>query len=246
VCGFKKVEISRDGEGGEGGFLGQLGAVNTRYVTLSVIVHIPNGSELGHLSSGRQDTPPTRNGKDILHAVECVDAVLLGRVRADPSTSQCIEVILASGIPHHVQFIASSGTYASRNGTLYLTNQRILYIPEPQQPHFSSLSIPVRNVRNGKFVQPWLVANYYECIVLPVPNGGIPAHMEGSFSFTKGGAFEFSTIYRQIMERLQETGEVPTVAEPLPAYEPPAPSTSSNQAVSDALPEVEEPPPYTS
>jgi hypothetical protein len=77
------------------------------------------------------------------------------------------------------------------------------------------------NIQEGKLCQPWFNANYFQCIVHPVYDGGLPAVSELKLRFKEGGAFEFSTIYRQLRERISETGELPQELEPLPAYSPP-------------------------
>lgn len=50
-----------------------------------------------------------------------------------------------------------------------------LALPQPSQPpqyQLRTLSCPLSHFQEGRFMQPWLAANYYEAIVLPVADGG--------------------------------------------------------------------------
>ncbi|CAG8825313.1 23577_t:CDS:2, partial [Gigaspora rosea] len=52
-------------------------------------------------------------------------------------------------------------------GNVFITNQRVIFISRPSLPHFQSLSIPLLNLREGKFQQPWFGANYYQAHLIP-------------------------------------------------------------------------------
>lgn len=54
------------------------------------------------------------------------------------------------------------------SGHVYLSNQRIIYLPKPSLVGFHSLDMPLLNINQGKLTQPWFNANYYSCIVEPV------------------------------------------------------------------------------
>ncbi|RHZ57720.1 hypothetical protein Glove_384g63 [Diversispora epigaea] len=107
-------------------------------------------------------------------------------------------------------------------GITFITNQRIIFISRPTLPHFKSLSIPLLNLKEGKLQQPWFGANYYQAIVIPVLNGGLPSPGQLKITFKEGGGFEFSTYYNEMISRLSETeGTIPIEhAEPLPTYTP--------------------------
>ncbi|CAG8486970.1 7550_t:CDS:2 [Ambispora gerdemannii] len=57
-----------------------------------------------------------------------------------------------------------NGGQLKADGIIHITNQR------PTVEHLKSLSIPLKNLRDGKLAQPWFGANYYTATVLPVPN----------------------------------------------------------------------------
>ncbi|KAI8048998.1 hypothetical protein BDF22DRAFT_623418 [Syncephalis plumigaleata] len=108
-----------------------------------------------------------------------------------------LELTYGNGYP------GSSGCYTAASGHVYLSNQRIIYLPRPSLVGFHSLAMPLLNINQGKLTQPWFNANYYSCIVEPVYQGGLPAPSHVKLYFTEGGAFEFTTIYRQLRERMQ-------------------------------------------
>ncbi|KAJ8661806.1 hypothetical protein O0I10_002615 [Lichtheimia ornata] len=103
-------------------------------------------------------------------------------------------------------------------GKLYVSNQRIVFVAQPSTPSLQTLNIPLRNLRNWKLEQPWFSANYITSTLIPVPGGGLPRAGNLTLTFTEGGAIEFTSVYRTLLERLAVDG---TTEEPLPAYEPP-------------------------
>ncbi|GBB89486.1 hypothetical protein RclHR1_16190005 [Rhizophagus clarus] len=117
------------------------------------------------------------------------------------------------------------------DGGIYLTNQRVIFISQPSLEHFKSLSIPLLNLKEGKFQQPWFGANYYQAVVTPVLNGGLPAPGQLKVTFKEGGGFKFSTVYKNLMLRLFENeGTAPVEhTEPLPMYTPRQDNSSSAQ-----------------
>jgi hypothetical protein len=44
----------------------------------------------------------------------------------------------------------------------------VVYVPQPQQVTLKSLTIPLPNLQQVKFQQPWFKANYIEGICIPV------------------------------------------------------------------------------
>ncbi|TPX40023.1 hypothetical protein SeLEV6574_g06853 [Synchytrium endobioticum] len=118
-------------------------------------------------------------------------------------------------------------SYASKTGSLYLTNLRMVYVLNPLLDHLKTFNVPLENLKDGKFIQPWFDANRYEGTVIPVPHGGLRERGIMKLTFKEGGGFEFSSIFQQLRSRI--TGE-PTQYENLPAYEEPAASSSSSLA----------------
>ncbi|KAI8331098.1 hypothetical protein EDC96DRAFT_555145 [Choanephora cucurbitarum] len=95
-----------------------------------------------------------------------------------------------AGYPGHAE-----GYFESNKGTVILSNQR-----------------------QWKLEQPWFGANYISGVVIPVPQGGLTRQSQLKLTFNEGGAIEFTTILRSLLERIGESNEVPREYEPLPAY----------------------------
>ncbi|RMD44121.1 hypothetical protein DV735_g1018, partial [Chaetothyriales sp. CBS 134920] len=123
----------------------------------------------------------------------------------------------------------------SDNGTIYLTNQRIVYLPATPTDSFKSFSASHLNLHDSHLVLPWFGPNAWQALVEPVPGGNIPNnhHVELKFTFKDGGAPDFNVKFEGIKERLHQAVEN---ARQLPSYEDsghdrvvPPPSTSSAQ-----------------
>ncbi|KAI9315894.1 hypothetical protein BX666DRAFT_1859698 [Dichotomocladium elegans] len=102
-------------------------------------------------------------------------------------------------------------------GKLYVSNQRIVFVADGENSKFQSLNIPLRSLRNWKLQQPWFAANYVTADLVPTPGGGLPCIGTLNLTFTEGGAIEFTTIYRRLLDNISAD-----LTEALPAYEPPA------------------------
>ncbi|KAF1798797.1 hypothetical protein V8B55DRAFT_1522407 [Mucor lusitanicus] len=121
----------------------------------------------------------------------------------------------AGGYPGH-----SEGYFESSKGTVILSNQRIMYLAETSNtPDFRNLNVPIRNFKNWKLEQPWFGANFVSGVVIPVQGGGLTKNSNLKLTFTEGGAIEFTTILRNLLERIGESNEIPREYEPLPAYQ---------------------------
>jgi len=118
-------------------------------------------------------------------------------------------------------------------GVVFVTNQRIVYLPSTTTPELQSFSSPILNLQDTYVGAPFFGANYWVALCKPVPGGGIPpsnAAVELRFTFREGGAFDFHSTFEQIKERLyqaytvaRESGQrnvVDVDLEQLPAYEP--------------------------
>ncbi|KAH6562298.1 hypothetical protein BASA60_011166 [Batrachochytrium salamandrivorans] len=130
----------------------------------------------------------------------------------------------------------STGSLYSKQGCLYLTNMRAVYIPSPPIPGLSSLTIPLLNLTKGKLVQPWLGPNRYDGVVTPVPGGGLENDGELKLFFQGGGGFEFSSAFTQLRSRISPDA-IP-YEEPLPLYHnvAEAGASGSNTSTGDANP----------
>ncbi|WAQ85102.1 hypothetical protein PtA15_5A676 [Puccinia triticina] len=151
----------------------------------------------------------------------------------------------------------------SAHGTVYVTNQRILFIaddaasqpdppphpsPPPAHPNqpdhqhpsrllpkINTLTVPLRNSFDGRFVQPWLSANYHLSTFVPVPNGNLPPPPStataphaalDSFTlkiiFNEGHGFEFTEALEEVKRIMfQSDSQRPAELEELPTYSPP-------------------------
>ncbi|KAI8068645.1 hypothetical protein BC940DRAFT_298704 [Gongronella butleri] len=116
------------------------------------------------------------------------------------------------------------------NGVVTLSNQRIIFVARPSTAKCQSINIPITNLKKWKLEQPWFGANYIHGTVLPVPGGGMERHGLMTLTFQEGGAIEFTTMLRTLLERMAETSEMPAHLEPLPQYEG-RESASSSTAV---------------
>ncbi|KAI1320011.1 hypothetical protein EDD11_002342 [Mortierella claussenii] len=77
-------------------------------------------------------------------------------------------------------------SYASKSGTLLLTNQRIVYLCAAPTRFFSSASLPINKIEDSKLVQPWFSAPAFKAVVIPVPGGGLTQPAQLSITFTSG------------------------------------------------------------
>jgi len=126
----------------------------------------------------------------------------------------------------------------SDSGVVYITNQRIVYLPANPTTELQSFSSPILNLQDSYVRAPFFGANYWCALCKPVSDGGIPpTHpaVELRLTFKDGGAFDFHTTFEQIKERVHQaysvarehgqrgmtSAELPDVhLEQLPAYEP--------------------------
>ncbi|KIW94993.1 uncharacterized protein Z519_04973 [Cladophialophora bantiana CBS 173.52] len=125
------------------------------------------------------------------------------------------ERIIHRSTPRISLAITTPSTYPGNNplaihcssGTVYLTNQRIVYLPEKSTPEFKSFSAPLLNLHDTHLTVPWFGPNAWQAILQPVPGGNIPATqaaVELKLTFKEGGAPDFHSTFEQIKERLQQ------------------------------------------
>ncbi|RDW94455.1 hypothetical protein BP5796_00218 [Coleophoma crateriformis] len=126
----------------------------------------------------------------------------------------------------------------SDSGVVYITNQRLVYLPATPSPDLQSFSSPILNLEDSYVRAPFFGANYWTAVCKPVSGGNIPsAHpsVELRMTFREGGAYDFHSALEEVRERLyqaytvaQEHGRVGRSGvdlanvhlEQLPAYEP--------------------------
>lgn len=97
---------------------------------------------------------------------------------------------------------------ASSSGMLYLTNRRIIYIPDKGSPNFQTFAAPMLSLHDSHVTAPWFGPNVWTALLQPTNGGGIPTPTGGvveiKLTFKEGGAFDFHTAYERVRERLQQ------------------------------------------
>lgn len=71
--------------------------------------------------------------------------------------------------------------------------------------------MPILNVADSRVTAPWFGANKWEALIQPVSGGGIPpqhAELDMVMEFKEGGAFDFSSIFERLKERLRQAVDV--------------------------------------
>ncbi|KAL4945365.1 hypothetical protein BDV06DRAFT_184726 [Aspergillus oleicola] len=156
----------------------------------------------------------------------------------------------------------------SSTGQIYLTNQRLVYLPGQKSDALQSFSCPLLNLHDSHVSSPFFGPNAWNAVVQPVPGGGIPpslvaAHLK--VTFKDGGAFDFHSQFERIKERLQQAVDLTHESgrgandvnmsgvhlEDLPAYSAPQggltvdneTSVRTRRSPSDTGGEPQEPPP---
>ncbi|KAL4923229.1 uncharacterized protein BDV17DRAFT_285592 [Aspergillus undulatus] len=99
----------------------------------------------------------------------------------------------------------------SSAGRVYLTNQRVVYIPGQRSDELQSFSAPLLNLHDSHVSSPFFGPNAWNAVVQPVPGGGIPPSLVAvhlKVTFKEGGAFDFHSQFERIKERLQQAVEI--------------------------------------
>ncbi|PTU18270.1 hypothetical protein P175DRAFT_0535184 [Aspergillus ochraceoroseus IBT 24754] len=99
----------------------------------------------------------------------------------------------------------------SSTGRVYLTSQRVVYIPAQTSKDLESFSAPLLNIHDSHVSSPFFGPNAWIALVQPVAGGGIPpslAAVQLKVTFKEGGAFEFHNQFERIKERLQHAVEI--------------------------------------
>ncbi|KDN38201.1 hypothetical protein K437DRAFT_251430 [Tilletiaria anomala UBC 951] len=132
-------------------------------------------------------------------------------------------------------------------GTAYVTNQRVMFLRQPLLPPHAvtsdvlqSLSVPLSNFLDTRYMIPVFSAPYYEAAIIPVPGGGLPevtntasasspasanSPAKGMWTmyFNEGRGLEFRSAVEEVKVRMEEMHGRAQHMESLPLYEPPAP-----------------------
>jgi hypothetical protein len=132
----------------------------------------------------------------------------------------------------------NQGVKWSANGNAFVTSQRIVFLRQPPLPapadpsvasaHLRSLSVPLAQFVDTRYLIPIFTAPYFEASIIPSPDGGLPqrsssagqaASNTGLFKlwFNEGGGMAFRDAVEEVKSRLDEGS---THIEALPLYEP--------------------------
>ncbi|KAL2823924.1 hypothetical protein BDW59DRAFT_91112 [Aspergillus cavernicola] len=106
---------------------------------------------------------------------------------------------------------AESLSLQSSTGRVYLTNQRVVYIPAQRSNELESFSTPLLNLHDSYVSSPFFGPNAWNAVVQPVPGGGIPPSLIAvhlKVTFKEGGAFDFHNQFEMVKERLQQAVDV--------------------------------------
>ncbi|KAH1277697.1 hypothetical protein KXW98_001180 [Aspergillus fumigatus] len=99
----------------------------------------------------------------------------------------------------------------SSAGQIYLTNQRVIYIPSQKSKDFQSFSAPLLNIHDSHVTAPFFGPNQWIALVQPVSGGGIPPSLPAvqlKVTFKEGGAFDFHNNFERLKERMQQALEL--------------------------------------
>ncbi|KAI2633505.1 hypothetical protein GGS21DRAFT_138971 [Xylaria nigripes] len=99
----------------------------------------------------------------------------------------------------------------SENGTAYITNQRLIYLPATPTEQFKSFSTKILGCQDGRMRSSWVGPWYWECSVRPVPDGNIPLDFPSvtlKLTFKDGGFSEFELKFVEIKARLHHAAQI--------------------------------------
>jgi len=118
--------------------------------------------------------------------------------------------------------IAGGTTHILRQlGTMYITNQRLLFVAEKAQTPFDTLSIPPLTITSTSFVQPWFSANYLQITLgRPVDGGGITAGSTVEIRLNDTGLFQLVGLVEQMHAQAIQRMRTETEYNTLPMYIP--------------------------
>lgn len=98
---------------------------------------------------------------------------------------------------------------SSSSGVVYLTNRRIIYIPDKSTEKLQSFAALLLNIHDSHVTAPFFGPNVWIAALQPVRGGGIDAPgVELKLTFKDGGAFDFHSNFERVKERLQQVVEV--------------------------------------
>ncbi|KAK4554689.1 hypothetical protein LTR86_008191 [Recurvomyces mirabilis] len=156
-----------------------------------------------------------------------INWVMLSPSATPPFTPLPNETILFTSPPRTGLNITTPGHYPAKqqkpyslahaSGILYLTNRRIIYLPDKPTPTFQSFAAPILNLHDSHVTAPFFGPNVWMALLQPTSGGGIPVPVSGvvemKLTFKEGGAFDFHTGFERVKERLGQAMEVGRMGE---------------------------------
>ncbi|XP_071797558.1 WW domain-binding protein 2-like [Asterias amurensis] len=100
----------------------------------------------------------------------------------------------------------------TKEGTAFLTNQRVIFINKKSSDVMKSFSMPFFYMKNVDIKQPIFGANALTGVIKAQPGGGLDTHAKADFRmvFKTGGAIEFGQLLLRVATK------APTVPPPAP------------------------------
>ncbi|KAI0477730.1 hypothetical protein GGR56DRAFT_423201 [Xylariaceae sp. FL0804] len=99
----------------------------------------------------------------------------------------------------------------SENGTAYITNQRLIYLPATPTENFKSFSSKILGCQDGRMYSSWIGPWYWEASVRPVPDGNIPPEFPRvnlKLTFKDGGSSDFEAKFVELKARLHHAAQI--------------------------------------
>ncbi|EFX01078.1 hypothetical protein CMQ_6020 [Grosmannia clavigera kw1407] len=160
-----------------------------------------------------------------------------------------LDIGTPKSLPNTTPFSAKSDS-----GIVYITNNRVIYLPARPTGAFKSFSAPILDFEDTRVVSSFFGPWSWCGIVRPTVGGGIPhdvPRLEFKLTFKDGGHDAFQSKFEVMKERLayartlqQETGQIIPTGEDLPKYEatlptggagrPPAPGAAPGHSASSS------------
>lgn len=141
----------------------------------------------------------------LFHATEKV--VITLQLLAQGHTADSTKPAIASNLP----------------GKAYVTNRRLIVVADialtSSSAPFTSLSVPMSNLFDGRLTQPLFGANAYQVGVKPVAQGGLSAPHLLTITFKEGKSFDFLSAIDECKRRFdEENGPAGPQSEALRAF----------------------------
>ncbi|ORX49676.1 hypothetical protein BCR36DRAFT_291701, partial [Piromyces finnis] len=85
-----------------------------------------------------------------------------------------------------------------RLGIIYITNKRLIYIPQVATPFVKSFNVSLDSIKDEKLTKGWFGSPTFTCSIIPTSNGGLAKAGQLKLTFKKGKDFEFKVILKKM------------------------------------------------